>query len=293
MTLTTQPSPYPYPYSHPNQAATALAAPPLTRRRLAKAQAGVPRAVRPALPQRRSTARAALRARAGASLQLRGKRAAQASRKPHRAASRRRRLPRLRLAYATPCATPYATLYASLYASPRHTPPDACNPRTQGAHQATLVRAPRRAARRVCRAPHAQGAETVHCRLARAPLARGRRRAAVRPQRLGATGSALAAGDARSNARPRTQVQLRGGALPRPVGRLRPAAVGRGRQPHVPCGHMTVDPRARSEMGDAAYCSNLIRWGASSSQEKRTCKNIKKRFEVKLNQNRARAAGDF
>ena len=193
---------------------------------------------------------------------------------------------------ASPCATPYATLYATLYASPRHTPPDACNPRTQGAHQATLVRAPRRAARRVCRAPHAQGAETVHCRLARAPLARGRRRAAVRPQRLGATGSALAAGDARSNARPRTQVQLRGGALPRPVGRLRPAAVGRGRQPHVPCGHMTVDPRARSEMGDAAYCSNLIRWGASSSQEKRTCKNIKKRFEVKLNQNRARA-GDL
>ena len=185
----------------------------------------------------------------------------------------------------TPRSTPRST--------PRlGTPPDACNPRTQGAHQATLVRAPRRAARRVCRAPHAQGAETVHCRLARAPLARGRRRAAVRPQRLGATGSALAAGDARSNARPRTQVQLRGGALPRPVGRLRPAAVGRGRQPHVPCGHMTVDPRARSEMGDAAYCSNLIRWGASSSQEKRTCKNIKKRFEVKLNQNRVRA-GDL
>ena len=116
------------------------------------------------------------------------------------------------------------------------------SPRAQGAHQATLVRAPRRAARRVRRAPHAQGAETVHCRLARAPLARGRRRAAVRPQRLGATGSALAADDARSDARPGAQVQLRGGALPRPVERLRLAAVGRGRQPDVPCGHMTGGP---------------------------------------------------
>ena len=116
------------------------------------------------------------------------------------------------------------------------------SPRAQGAHQATLVRAPRRAARRVRRAPHAQGTETVHCRLARAPLARGRRRAAVRPQRLGATGSALAADAARSDARPGAQVQLRGGALPRPVEHLRLAAMGRGRQPDVPCGHMTGGP---------------------------------------------------
>lgn len=77
-----------HPHSHPNQAAAALAAPPLARRRLAEAQARVPRAVRPALPQRRSTTRAALRARAGASLQLRGQRAAQASRKARRAAPR-------------------------------------------------------------------------------------------------------------------------------------------------------------------------------------------------------------
>ena len=45
-----------------------------------------------------------------------------------------------------------------------------------------------------------------------------------------------------SDARPGAQVQLRGGALPRPVERLRLAAVGRGRQPDVPCGHMTGGP---------------------------------------------------
>jgi len=96
-----------HPHSHPNQAAAALAAPPLARRRLAEAQARVPCAVRPALPQRRSTTRAALRARAGASLQLRGQRAAQASRKARRAAPR-----------PPPPASPCAWAWACVLASP-------------------------------------------------------------------------------------------------------------------------------------------------------------------------------
>ena len=59
-------------------------------------------------------------------------------------------------------------------ASPWHMPPDTRPRSTQGAHQATFVRAARRAARRVRRSPYAQSTEAIHRRLARAPLARAR-----------------------------------------------------------------------------------------------------------------------